>query len=123
MKYVLWIACALLLMVGSAAALAPTITNPNCVNQPCSLTTGTNGIGYTFQLAATGGTPAYTWSYSLGTLTGCGLSLNASTGLISGIGITGGRIATIQVTDSIAQRATVHESVTITTPAIFGGAD
>ena len=48
-----------------------------------SLANGTLGIAYSQTLAATGGTGAYTWTLTSGTLP-AGLSLNASSGLISG---------------------------------------
>ncbi|MGB9512457.1 MAG: putative Ig domain-containing protein [Candidatus Acidiferrum sp.] len=47
------------------------------------LPTGEVGIRYSAQLTATGGTPPYTWSVRSGSLP-TGLSLNSSTGLISG---------------------------------------
>jgi hypothetical protein len=54
----------------------PTITT-------ASLPQGTQGAAYSTTLSATGGTPPYSWSISVGSLP-AGLSLNFSTGAISG---------------------------------------
>jgi hypothetical protein len=48
-----------------------------------SLPNGTRGMAYSVQISATGGEPAYSWSLSVGSLPS-GVTLNASTGLISG---------------------------------------
>jgi hypothetical protein len=48
-----------------------------------SLPTGQTGVAYSAVLAAAGGTPPYMWSLTSGTLP-TGLTLNASTGAISG---------------------------------------
>lgn len=48
-----------------------------------SLPAGTAAVAYSQQLSATGGTGAYTWSVSFGALP-AGLTLNSSSGLISG---------------------------------------
>jgi hypothetical protein len=60
---------------------APTITTT-------TLSNGTVGAAYSATLAATGDTPI-TWSIDSGTLPG-GLSLNGTTGVISGIPTTAG---------------------------------
>ena len=71
-----------------------------------SLPSGTNGTAYTAALAASGGTPAYTWSITVGTLQ-TGLSLNSSTGVISGTpSATSTVTLTIKVTDSLGATAT-----------------
>ena len=48
-----------------------------------SLPTGQTGVAYSAVLAATGGTPPYTWSLTSGTFP-AGLMLNAATGAITG---------------------------------------
>ena len=69
---------------------------------PMNLPSGSVGVAYVPQtLSATGGLPPYTWSVASGTLP-AGLTLNATTGVISGTPTTNGSPATftVQVTDS-----------------------
>jgi hypothetical protein len=54
-----------------------------------TLSPGTDGTAYSSAMTASGGTPAYTWSISSGTLP-AGLSLAATTGVISGTPTTSG---------------------------------
>jgi hypothetical protein len=74
------------------------------------------GSPYSIGLSATGGTTAYTWSISSGTLPP-GLSLNSSTGTISGTPtVVGALNFTVQVRDSTtpaAQTATKPLSLTV----------
>jgi len=65
------------------------------------------GVAYAGQAEATGGAPPYTWSVSAGALPP-GLTLNTSTGVISGVpvGGTGSASVTLQVTDSKSAIAT-----------------
>ena len=77
--------------------VCPTIT----VN-PSTLPSGTVGTSYSQTLTASGGTAGYTFAVSSGTLP-AGLSLNASTGLISGTPSTsnaGGVSLTFRATDA-----------------------
>lgn len=78
-----------------------------------SLPGGDIGFAYSKTLAATGGIPPYTWSVSAGALP-AGLSLNTSTGAISGtpsaLGASG---FTARVTDSVGGTATRALSITI----------
>jgi len=69
------------------------------------------GVAYAGQAEATGGAPPYTWSVSAGALP-LGLTLNTSTGVISGVpvGGTGSASVTLQVTDT--------KSTTATSPSI-----
>ena len=90
--------------------------------QPLTVTTqslpgGTLGAGYDETLAATGGVTPYSWAISGGSLPG-GLTLNASTGVISGIptGSAGTFNFTATVTDAETppQSASAQLSIAIT---------
>ena len=84
----------------------PTITT-------ASLTNGQVNIAYSQTITGTGGTPPYTWSISAGSLP-AGLSLGASTGIISGTPTTAGTYSfTIKLTDSVGGIATKAFSITI----------
>ena len=82
---------------------------------------------YTQPLAATGGTTPYTWTISTGTLP-AGLTLNSTTGIISGTGTAVGTVTfTAQVADSAAHTATqslsiaTNPTVTVGTTTLPGG--
>jgi VCBS repeat-containing protein len=76
-----------------------------------SLAIGTTGTAYSQTLTATGGVMPYTWSIYTGVLP-TGLTLNTSTGVISGTPTaTGIRTFTVQVKD--ANLATASKSLTI----------
>lgn len=78
-----------------------------------SLPSGTQHHAYSETLAATGGYPSYTWSVTAGSLP-AGLSLNDSTGVISGTPTGSGLSSfTVQVEDSHSQTATATLSITI----------
>ena len=85
------------------------------------------GASYAQSLAATGGTPPYTWSLVTGLLPG-GLTLSAA-GSITGTASAAGTFSfTVKVVDSAAVAATKHFSITvvaglsITTPATLPNA-
>jgi hypothetical protein len=82
-----------------------------------SLPAGTVGTSYTATtLAATGGTPPYTWSVASGALSG-GLS-SSSAGVISGTPTASGTFSvTLKVTDSAQATATQAYSVTVAAAA------
>ena len=90
--------------------LAITTTSP--------LPNATVGVPYTTQLARAGGTAPFSWSIPTGTLP-VGLSLNATTGVVSGTP-TNPQIATptFQVTDALAATATLPASLTVACPAL-----
>jgi hypothetical protein len=88
---------ALSITISAAATLTITTT---------TLPSGTVNAAYSQTLAATGGTPPYTWTLSSGTLP-TGLTLNASTGVISGTPTAASTSSlTVQVTDSAKATAT-----------------
>jgi hypothetical protein len=82
-----------------------------------SLPNGQAGVAYSTTLTASGGTTPYAWSLVSGTLP-AGLSLNASSGAITGTPLTGVSATplTFKVTDSSnpAQSATAAFALTIT---------
>lgn len=67
----------------------------------CPTSTATVGVAYSSQVTVTGGTPPYTFKVVLGSLP-AGLTLNTSTGAITGIPTTAGQTGAfkIEVTDS-----------------------
>jgi hypothetical protein len=72
---------------------------------------GEVGVAYSDQLTETGGTSPFTWSVSSGTLPG-GVSLGASTGLLSGTPSAAGSYSfTVEITDNAGLTAT--EPVTL----------
>ena len=89
--------------------------NPKLAVTTSSLTGGIVGAAYNQTMAGTGGLTPYTWSISSGSLPG-GLSLNSSTGAITGTPTTAGTFNfTAKVTDSETptQSATANLSITI----------
>jgi hypothetical protein len=86
--------------------------------QPLVITTtslpgGTRGFLYSQMVTATGGVPAYTWSITLGTLP-AGITLNSTTGLISGTPTAGGTFTfTVTVKDQIGQTASKSYKIQI----------
>jgi hypothetical protein len=95
--------------IGAAAMLTITFPGGPAAN-------GTVGTAYSATLTATGGTAPYTFSISAGTLP-AGLSLNSSTGVISGTptAVVSGPAAnvTAEVTDSTHATKTVNGAINI----------
>jgi uncharacterized repeat protein (TIGR03803 family) len=86
-----------------------------------SLPSGTVSVPYSATLAATGGLPPYTWAVTQGSLP-AGLTLNASTGMISGTPTTAGTSDfTVQVSDSESPPgiASAPLSITVTATPVF----
>jgi thermitase len=82
-----------------------------------SLANGTFGTSYSQTVAATGGTTPYSWSVVTGSLP-AGLSLNASTGAITGTPTASGTSSfTVQVADSSSPQQTASKSLSITVSA------
>ncbi len=93
-----------------AAAQALTITSP------LQLPNGSVGISYSVTVTASGGTPPYAWSIVTSSLP-AGLSLNASSGLISGTPtFSEGVQFFLKVTDSLGATATQTPQILITGP-------
>jgi hypothetical protein len=80
-------------------------------------TTGTVGTAYSGTLSASNGSAPYTYSMSAGSLP-AGVSLNASTGAITGTptAAASGSI-TFMVTDSVGATATLARTITVSAPA------
>ena len=80
-------------------------------------TTGQEGWYTSFQTTASGGAPAYTYSNPSATLP-TGLTVNASTGLVSGTSTTAGTYTgVIRVTDSATATANLAFSIIVATSA------
>jgi hypothetical protein len=90
--------------------IAQATTSPPLYVGTSSLPGGSVGQSYSATLAAKNGTAPYTWSVSSGTLP-AGLSLNSSTGVISGSPATStsssGTAITVEVTDAAGAHATI----------------
>lgn len=94
-------------------ALAITIDVATLNITTTSLPNGQVNVAYNQGLSATGGTPPYSWSLASGSLP-TGLSLNASTGAISGTPTTAATFSfTARVTDSASRTDTQALSITI----------
>ena len=92
-----------------------------------ALSDGTVTAAYSATLSASGGQSPYTWAITVGSLP-LGLSLNSSTGAISGTPTTAGTSNfTVQVTDSNlstqtkALGITVYSAVSVTTATLADG--
>ncbi|MGD0065515.1 MAG: putative Ig domain-containing protein [Streptosporangiaceae bacterium] len=79
---------------------------------------GVVGTAYTDTLTASGGTTPYTWSVSAGALP-AGITLNASTGVLSGTPTAGGTANfTVKVADSGGLTATFATAITVLAGAL-----
>src|SRR5262245_59180333 len=97
--------------------LSITVAAPVSITTSSPLPNGTLGMSYSQSLAATGGTPPYTWSVTTGAPPG-GLALSPA-GVLSGIPT---RLAmtnfTVQVADSASRTATKQFALTIIPPPL-----
>lgn len=96
--------------VAEGSAIPPSLTITTS-----SLPSGSDGIAYAATLQAAGGTPAYTWSISAGSLP-AGLTLAATTGIISGTPTATGKAnftATVNDNSNPAQTQSVATSITV----------
>ncbi len=82
-----------------------------------TLPSGTVGVGYNAPLAATGGTPPYSWSLTSGSLPGL---LNLIPGNIAGVPNAAGTTnLTLKVSDAASSAATVSLSLTIAPSSVL----
>ncbi len=102
--------------VGTSSSFTVTAPPPLSITTTSPLSYGQTGSSYSQTLAATGGTGAYTWTVSSGTLPG-GLTLS-SAGVLSGTPSAPGTFNfTAQVQDSGSNTATQAFAVTISVPS------
>ncbi len=102
--------------VTASANLSISISAPTLNVTTQTLAAGTLGTGYSQTLAATGGITPYAWSITTGALP-AGLSLNTSTGIISGTptgNVAGPASFTATVTDSEIPAKTASANLSIT---------
>ena len=114
--------------IGAIGTRAYTVTiNAAILLSPTTLPNGTSGTPYSRTITATGGTGTFTYSVSAGSLGG-GLTLNASTGVISGTPTTvGARSFTIRATDgngtfgTQAYGITINAAITVSPATLANG--
>ena len=106
----------------TASASMQIVVNPPLALTTASLPAGVVGTAYNQTLAATGGMTPYTWTVSSGSLP-AGLSLNASSGAITGTPtgpFVGTTSFTVTVTDAEnpTKNATANLSIAISAPTL-----
>jgi len=103
-----------------SATLPLAIAAPALTITGSTLPSGTDGTAYSSPMAASGGTPAYTWSIAKGSSLPAGLTLAASTGIISGTpSVSGTFNFTVAVSDngSPVQTASAATSLVVAAAA------
>ncbi|MBZ5667969.1 MAG: Ig domain-containing protein, partial [Acidobacteriia bacterium] len=99
-------------VASQAYTLAISSTSSLSITTASPLPGGTVGVAYSQTLAASGGTPSYSWSVTAGTLPG-GLSLSSG-GALTGRPTSAGTFTfTVQVSDSKSATANKQFSVTV----------
>jgi hypothetical protein len=105
----------------TASASVPysgTVTSPTITVSPSTLSAMVVGVPFTESVSASGGTAPYTYTVTAGTLP-AGLTLNPSSGLISGTPTTSGAYSfTITATDAFSSTGSQPYSGTVTSPTI-----
>lgn len=97
----------------ATANMSMTVAPPSLAIASATLPSGQVGAAYSATLSASGGTPAYTWSISSGSLP-AGLTLTSS-GLLSGTPTASGSATfTLLVTDSGAPAQSAEQTFTLT---------
>jgi len=95
---------------------------PATLTISASLPSGTVGTGYSSPMTATGGTPAYTWSITAGSLP-AGLTLAATSGVISGTPTASGTYnftATVSDNGTPVQTKSASTSIVVAAAAVSG---
>jgi putative Ig domain-containing protein/matrixin len=97
-------------------ALSLTVAPANLAIETATLLEATKGAAFNYQPGVSGGRPPYTWAVASGALPP-GVSINASTGLISGIPSQGGAFtAAIIVKDQDGRSATGNAQIKVIDP-------
>ncbi len=97
-------------------ALSLIVAPANLAIETATLLEATKGSAFSYQPGVAGGRPPYTWAVALGALPP-GVSINPSTGLISGIPTQGGAfIAAITVKDQDGRSATGNAQIKVIDP-------
>lgn len=103
----------------SLPASAKTLASTLAITTNSPLPTATKGTPYSTVIAATGGTPPYTWSTTTTPNTGAWSSMNAATGAITG---TPGTVETEALSVRVTDAVTSLTTKAFTMPVVASGA-